>query len=161
METDESDSIERPAKQQKAEHGSLANSLTKDQIDKIIDNMRVKGKLVPVERSKKFYEKALYKTTGKDKHCQVDITSLIGAKSTTKVLVHHVYWRYKNNYETLPKGLHISHLDAEPEVQHLTAESREMNESRKYCHLFGWYKRLPNEDKIRCPHWENPCTGPP
>lgn len=41
-------------------------------------------------------------------------------------------------------------------------ESWEMNQSRKHCHLFGWYKTgwyttLEGVVRSRCPHWENPC----
>lgn len=154
----EEGTVGSPVKKQKLEAGDRANRFTPQQIQSSINSMRQKGKLITVQRNGVLYEKSLYVTTGPNKHGQVDCGS-VGIEG--KVLVHHIYWRYKNEYKSLPKDLPISHLDAEPEVLNLLAESVQMNESRKYCHLFGWYKAQPDEDRPRCPHWENPCAGPP
>jgi hypothetical protein len=144
-------------KRKRAAAGETVNALGDEQIEAMIQTMRQKGKLVPVRRGDRCFEKSMYKTTGPNKHGQVDLAP-VGRRG--KALVHHIYWRYKNGYRPLPDDLPISHLDAEPEVLHLTAESVQMNESRKYCHLFKWYKAKPGEDHPRCPHREEPCTGP-
>jgi len=139
---------------ERSQSGQAVNLLSSDQIDKMIERMRNKGKLVDTGRG---LEKSRYVVTGPRKHGQVDCRYVGLAK---KVLVHQLYWRYKNNYAPINPELHISHCDKEPEVLNLVAESSMMNESRKYCHLFNWYKPLPNEDWARCPHWEHLCTGP-
>jgi hypothetical protein len=95
---------------------------------------------------------------GKDKYAQVDTKKF--TDNAKKVLVHHLWWRYKNDYQLIDPDQTISHRDADNRVLNLVQESYEMNESRKYCHLFKWYKPLPGEDKARCPHLETPCTGP-
>lgn len=76
-----------------------------------------------------------------------------------KVLLHLVVWRQANDYDLLDSSLEISHCDADHNVLNLIAESHDENESRKYCHLFGWYAVLPGETEPRCPHREWPCTG--
>lgn len=137
--------------------GMGANSLTPEQVRGMVRYMRSKGKIVPLGRDG--LEKCTYVTTGPGKHAQVDCRR-VGYTGAGKILVHHIYWRDKNDYALIDPTLHISHLDAEAEVLSLTMESAAMNESRKYCHLFGWYKRQPGEDRPRCPHWDTPCSGP-
>ena len=100
-------------------------------------------------------------------YAQVDMRSLKSAGLTEeqckgKQLVHAIYWRWLN------KGLpiktdgstNLSHLDKDTSILNIIQESVSMNESRKYCHLFEWYKPLPGEQAPRCPHKENPCKGP-
>lgn len=123
----------------------------------MVNEMRRKGKIASVQRGNRKFEKSLYVTTGENKHGQVDLGP-IGLKK--KALVHLIFWRFQNDFKQIPEKEHISHVDAEPEVLHLVSESPQMNESRKYCHLFKWYKTLPGEPRPRCPHWECPCTGP-
>ncbi len=79
----------------------------------------------------------------------------ISFKDNVKPLVHHVYWRYKNDYKKIPEGKEISHLTGNPShVWPTIAEDPEVNESRKACHSkhpqLGWAK------KGKCPH-EPPC----
>lgn len=76
-----------------------------------------------------------------------------------KVLVHHLVWRHRTGALVDPLS-HISHIDADKRYVECVQESREMNESRKFCHLFGWYATLTGEETPRCPHRERPCTGP-
>lgn len=144
--------------------GEKANQLSKEQIENLVTNMIKSKYITMVQREDKQgrivnYYKSLYKTTGEGKHGQVDTKNVGGSG---KVLVHHIFWRYLNGYQRIPidDNMHISHLDAEPEVQNLVLESKDMNESRKYCHMFGWYQKRSNEPTPRCPHWEHPCTGP-
>jgi hypothetical protein len=134
--------------------GEGANQLSRRQILDMIKYMRSTGKIVPLGRDG--LEKSLYATTGPAKHGQVDCRR-VGFNG--KILVHHIYWRYKNAFQLIDTTLHISHRDAEAEVLHLIAESRELNESRKYCHMFKWYKTRVGEQRPRCPHWEHPCSG--
>jgi hypothetical protein len=65
-----------------------------------------------------------------------------------KVLRHLVVWRYMFKGALLPKNLDISHCDHDHTILNLVAESRDLNESRKYCHLFRW----------TCPHEYHKCT---
>ena len=95
---------------------------------------------------------------GNPKYPQYDI-SHYHFDVTGKVLVHHLYFRYVTE-QIIDSRLHISHLDLDPTVVECVQESKEMNESRKYCHQFGWYKRLPGENRRRCPHWDHRCSGP-
>ena len=110
----------------RAASGDGANQLSRQQIRDMIDYMRSKGKIVSLGRDG--LEKCLYATTGPAKHAQVDCqrVGFVG-----KVLVHHIYWRFKNDFQLIDPTLHISHCDAESEVLHLVAESRDLNESRK------------------------------
>jgi len=151
---EEEETVEQPTKKQRSPRGEGANALSKEEIETLLDSARKKGMLVWVQRGTARYEKSLYKTTGPAKHGQIYVDKGF------KVLIHHIYWRMMNDYALIPADLHISHRDAEPEVMNLIAETVDMNESRKYCHKFGWYKVLPGADRPRCPHWEAPCTGP-
>jgi len=100
-------------------------------------------------------------TKGDFKYPQIDLTrfQIPGVKTKQKVLVHHLFWCYKFE-EYIDANLHISHLDKECRYVECVQESKDLNESRKYCHKFGWYKKKEDEDRPRCPHWEQPCTGP-
>lgn len=69
-------------------------------------------------------------------------------RGQVKVLRHLVVWRYLNGGALLPDDLQISHVDADHTVLNLVAESRTLNESRKYCHLYRW----------NCPHSYYECT---
>lgn len=99
-------------------------------------------------------------STGDPKYAQIDLERFasIWGRHLGKQLVHLIWWRAHNNGQLLHPDLHISHRSINTRTLDLIEETREMNESRKYCHLFGWYKPLPNEDKPRCPHWEAPCN---
>ena len=85
---------------------------------------------------------------------------------TTKPLVHALWWRWENRNEedqTCPLidvTLHLSHIDCALDSVTTILESRDVNESRKYCALFNWFAPLPGEVRPRCPHWEIPCSGP-
>jgi hypothetical protein len=93
------------------------------------------------------------------KYPQIDITKWWGGRKG-KVLVHAVWWRYLNRYQKIDPNMELSHLDANPKYIETVLETVEMNESRKFCHYFKWYLKIPGEDRPRCPHWENPCNGP-
>lgn len=149
-----------PSSPTKRISGGLVNGLTVEQVKEMIGLLKGGKYIKQVKRGDQVFDKSLYKPVGSNKHGQVDVKPVLG--TSTKVLVHHLYWRYQNDFALVPSDprIHISHLDAEPEVMNLVAESRDMNESRKYCHKFKWYLQLPGEDRLRCPHWENPCTGP-
>jgi hypothetical protein len=88
-------------------------------------------------------------TIAKKLRPHLSVTSLAGQ---WKELVHLVWWRWQNGAALIPADLHISHTDTDQTVLRLIAESRELNESRKYCHLFGWHTLG------RCPHAYYPCT---
>jgi hypothetical protein len=102
---------------------------------------------------------------GKVKYVQF-APSIAGVKTIgpgVKVCVHHIWWRYIHRGYLIPsesEGLSISHRDADIRVLNLVLETRDENESRKYCHKYNWYVRREGEDRARCPHWERPCTGP-
>lgn len=73
-------------------------------------------------------------------------------KFQLKVQRHLIVWRYLNNFAAIPEGLEISHCDHDHKILNLVAESHELNESRKACHLFGWYKEVDSNGVILCPH---------
>lgn len=103
------------------------------------------------------------KPNGGYKYPQIDCNRWVPGAG--KQLVHAIWWRYQNSGNTTTTttttvGLELSHIDSNPKYIECRAETHEYNESRKYCHLFGWYKVLPGEDAVRCPHWEHFCTGP-
>ena len=158
----------RTLNKEKRKRGVLANSLSEEILVKIVQYLKENinpssGEpfLTTVKRkSGKFYRcnmSCIKDAKGNDKWPQKDLTRF-GFRH--KVLVHHIWWRYENSFAPIPDGLDISHLDADHQVLRLVAESRDVNESRKYCHLFKWYKPLPGEPRPRCPHWNNPCSGP-
>lgn len=146
-----------PAKRARAEG---VNDLSPKQIDAIISELRTKGHIISVTRDGVVYDRCTLATTGVDKHAQCTITKHVGASQQRKELVHLIYWRQKNAYALIPSDAHISHLDADHKILHLTSESAALNESRKHCHAFGWWRVDPLQGRPRCPHWEVPCTGP-
>jgi hypothetical protein len=76
-----------------------------------------------------------------------------------KVLRHLVVWRYLNDYALIPDKLQISHCDHDPMILNLVAESRDLNESRKYCHKYKWYMETDSSNTILCPHRSyHPCS---
>lgn len=76
-----------------------------------------------------------------------------------KVLRHLIVWRYMNGSAYIPDELDISHCDHDNTILNLIAESRELNESRKSCHLFGWYKKTDANGQLLCPHrYYKKCT---
>ena len=80
-------------------------------------------------------------------------------KAQPKVLRHLIVWRYMNVGAYIPKDLDISHCDHDHTILNLVAESRELNESRKSCHLFGWYRKTDANGQILCPHrYFKKCT---
>lgn len=80
-------------------------------------------------------------------------------KDQVKVLRHLVVWRYMNNGAQIPQELEISHCDHDPTILNLIAESKDLNESRKSCHKFGWYKNNDSNNVLLCPHrYYHPCT---
>ena len=91
---------------------------------------------------------------------QMDVTRICqnGSGISDKQLVHLIWWRWRNNFAQIDPTQTLSHLSVDKEIVDCIQENVEMNESRKYCHLFGWYNNvLPNEITVRCPHRENPC----
>lgn len=158
-EDSETDPVPKKAK------GILVNTISEEKLTEIITFMKTKS-----FNGKKYIEKKergwvcnlvpTKKKNGDPKYPQFDI-SRFGFPKGTKVLVHHLFWRFQNNSLVDESAtMHISHLDADPIYIECTQETVDMNESRKYCHLFGWYKTKEGEDRPRCPHWEVPCTGP-
>lgn len=153
----------------RTDRGQGVNSLTFEQLERIIEYMKsslVKGKPMVYEESGKWFcsLKTTKKQDGSPKYPQVALNVRhfeddASIHSLGKQLVHLLWWRWENRGVLIDEDRHISHLDARPGCLSVVQESREMNESRKYCHLFEWYKRKTGEDRPRCPHWENPCTG--
>lgn len=103
---------------------------------------------------------------GSYKYAQFDITRFgnsYGRRKAIrgKVLVHALLWRHANNFRKIPySDLELSHIDSDPHYMKTMLETHADNESRKYCHLNGWWRPLPGETAPRCPHREFPCTGP-
>jgi hypothetical protein len=153
----------------KRSRGETVNSLNKEQLEEIVKYMKTntfpkKGKTVRyVEQRERGWFCNLECTQtmdGDPKYPQLDLNRFEFPGITGKHLVHLIWWRWENNGANIADGSHISHVDKEPGYLALTQESVEMNESRKYCHRFGWYKKKQGEDRPRCPHWDKPCTGP-
>jgi len=140
----------------KKPRGHTVNTMTAAQCARVIEHMKKDGVLV-LERG---YWKCKLASTGKCKHAQYDLNRFHFDGIEGKQLVHLIYWRAENNGALIDPNMHISHLDANPDILRLVQETRDENESRKYCHLFGWYKRIKGEEIPRCPHRENPCSGP-
>lgn len=129
--------------------------MTKKEIEAVVSGMIKKKQLVEVG---KFY-KCTLKPNKEGGYAQVDVTSYCKESGVTgKQLVHLIYWRFINDGAQIREGFEISHLCKDNTVLNVLEESWEMNQSRIYCHYFGWYKTLPGEDRPRCPHWENQCT---
>ena len=151
----------------RADRGVAVNSMTMEELVVVVEYMRkntIRGSNLPFIEKTDRGEKCNLKTTktakGDPKYPQIDLKPL-PCSLQNKQLVHLIYWRFINNGALIDPDLTISHLDKDPTILDLRQESWAMNESRKYCHMFGWYKTLPHEERARCPHWENPCTGPP
>jgi len=158
----------KPKKQKKAK-GHLANQLSPEEVTHIVNWMKttkIQGRnCFYIEQKDRGWVCNLAATatkSGEPKYPQVDIKRFKFAV-TQKVLVHQLFWRFQNDGALidLSPDMHISHLDKDKTYIECVQESKDMNESRKYCHLFGWYKLKPGEARARCPHWEKPCTGPP
>jgi len=156
------------SKKAKKTKGVLINTLTKAQVQEIIDYMKnnriSSGKPCYITKSTRGWIcnlKPTKKKGGEPKYPQFNIERF-GFPKDTKILVHHLFWRYNNDGALVDESpdMHISHLDEDRNYIECVQESVNMNESRKYCHLFGWYKAKEGEDRPRCPHWETPCTGP-
>ena len=156
----------RKAESVKSPRGEGVNSLSEEKLEEIINFLKKSKlssgefKVTKTERPEGYWRCNLACTKdakGNPKYPQVDLKALGIEK---KQLIHLIWWRWENNGALIDPDLHISHCDADHKVLHLVQESRDLNESRKYCHLFGWYKTKPGEERPRCPHWEHPCTGP-
>lgn len=143
------------------ERGADVNRLSQEECKEIVDNLKKKKSLRKVKRGNRTFYQCTLAPTGKNKHAQKSLPKPIAARHvgiSKKQLVHLIFYRAETG-KLIEPGFEISHCDQDQTVLHLVAESHDMNESRKYCHKFGWYKVLPGEDKPRCPHWEHPCTG--
>jgi len=149
--------------------GSVVNALSHDQLTEIVHFMKTKtykraGESIPyLEQTDRGWRCTLACTVdakGKPKYPQLDLSRFSFGTALGKQLVHLIYWRYDNDGEQISADLNISHCDADHTILNLVQETRDYNESRKYCHLFGWYKAKSGEDRPRCPHWEYPCCGP-
>jgi hypothetical protein len=112
-----------------------------------------------------YYPKDDLVPTGKAKHSQATVSKkrLIHVlernywaefkKEQLKLSRHRVYWRYQNHGALIPRNLQISHTDRDHNLLILCAESKNLNESRKYCHLYGW-----TGTNGLCPHRYFPCS---
>lgn len=148
---------------EKSPRGAFVNSLKPEEINRIVEFLKTEKfkRNTPyvqhTERGWKCNLKPTKDSKGNPKHPQLDLKRF---GHPGKQLVHMIWWRYENFHSLVRDDFTISHCDADQEILHLVEESRDCNESRKYCHLFGWYKTKVGEDRPRCPHWEHPCTGP-
>ena len=142
---------------QNTKRAEKVNLMKKKEIKKVIKSMKKKRHII----KKDGYWNCVPGPNKKGGYAQVDITNYCkeGSGVTKKVLVHHIYWRYKNDYQKIASGKEISHLHADNTVLDLVEESWELNQSRKWCHFFKWYKPLDGETTPRCPHKECPCKG--
>lgn len=154
------------SKKTRRPRASVVNELTLAQLQKIVNFMKTstytrKGVqmhyLVPVGEYHKCTLVCTKDKKGNYKYPQIDLNRF-GIPG--KQLVHLIYWRWINEGEKINDELTISHCDADHTVLHLVQESVQFNESRKHCHLLKWWKAHPGEGRARCPHWENPCSGP-
>ncbi|KAF2071304.1 hypothetical protein CYY_007379 [Polysphondylium violaceum] len=93
--------------------------------------------------------------------CLNRFASLIGGVMMGKQCIEALYWRFRYKGQKLEPGFTLSHLDVDKRIIECVQESITNKEFRKYCHHFHWYRQINNEDTIRCPHKEHPCTGPP
>jgi hypothetical protein len=158
--------------------GQVVNSLTMEQLTIIIDFLlQEKFKKKDTDEEIPYMEVAdrgfwrcnlapTKDTKGNYKYPQFCLKRFKFSNISGKQLVHLIVWRYQNKGQLIDSNLHISHCDADHSLLNLVQESPQMNESRKYCHLFGWYsKHRPEEQKngkgiLVCPHYWHPCTGP-
>jgi len=140
--------------------GETVNKLSVEQLNTIVFSLQKRKFIIETSHGPKCTYACTKKADGTQKYPQVDLNQFHFPGITGKQLVHLIYWRWCNNGELLDLSMDISHIDADSTILALVQEAHEMNESRKYCHLFGWYKTKPGEQRPRCPHWENPCNGP-
>jgi len=152
------------------ERASIVNSLSLQELEEIIfflknNSIKRHGLAYPyVELTSQGWRCNLRPTrqsNGKPKYPQIDLNRFSSSwnKKLGKQLVHLIWWRAINQGLAIRPDMAISHRHEDPSILCLVQESKEMNESRKYCHKFRWYKRLAEENQPRCPHWENPCLG--
>lgn len=132
-----------------------ANVLTEDQIDSLVKKMVSKGTLI--RKSRGFFCTLIpNRPKGYPQYEKIHSIVLfqflfrVRVTGGRRVLVHQLVWRHQNGYALVDDTQDISHLDAEHGYVNCTQESRVMNESRNYCHRFGWYKTKPGEDRPRC-----------
>jgi hypothetical protein len=99
--------------------------------------------------------------TGKYKHCQATIPKRLRMHLSIdgwarknvdqwKESAHMVWWRHTFRGARIPKGLQLSHFHADPHVLETVAETWDLNESRKFCHMFWVFGG-------ECPHVYCPC----
>ena len=132
------------------ERDCTVNRLSGSDIDAIVKAWQDNGTLVSRDGHMYCYRKPV----GENKHPQVTIPAHVRSRlsvpvatSQCKQLVHLVYWRKVNHYAKVPDILHLSHRSANEYNVLCVAESRDLNESRKACHIFAW----------QCPHTYAPC----
>lgn len=92
----------------------------------------------------------------------LSVDRLTGPGGQWKVLLHLVVWRHLNQGALLPAGLEISHYNVNNSILDLVAESHELNESRKWCKVFGWHivqNQFIPVQPVLCPHTYCPCTN--
>jgi hypothetical protein len=100
---------------------------------------------------------------GENKHPQVtvpvdcrknclDVDYWYDVSGQVKIQRHLVVWRYYNDCQLIPTDLDVSHCDHDSTILNLVAETPHLNESRKACHKFGWYKKTDGYGTILCPH---------
>jgi hypothetical protein len=152
------------------DRASTVNSLSTTELAEVFSFLKEKSfrrgdlRLPYVELTKHGWKCNLLPTrmpNGDPKYPQIDLSrfSTSWKKSLGKQLVHLIWWRATNGAALIQPGTHISHRHEDPSILSLVQESKEMNESRKYCHRFQWYKHQVNDDRPRCPHWDSPCEG--
>lgn len=135
--------------------GMNVNDLTMTQITETVERLRRAGYIKTNDRGQEYTTSVPTKANG---HPQATVSG-----TGKKFLIHQIYYRYINNGALVSQDpmVHISHVDADQRVLSLVEESRDMNESRKYCHMFHWYRITDAFGVIMCPHRESSkCTGP-
>lgn len=142
------------------------NSLTNQQVVEICQHLmrstftRNKERVPYLSRTERGWRCNLAATKDSNGEPKYPMFSINRWLKGQRVLVHLLWWRYENLGKLVDPDQTISHLDVDRTILRLVQEPRELNESRKYCHLYKWYRPLPGEIQSRCPHKQNPCTGP-
>lgn len=143
----------------KQKRGEKINQMTQSEIKAVVESL-LKRKYIYQDKKTLLWVCTMVPNKNEG-YAQTDVTGACknGSQVTGKVLVHHLWFRYQNGFAKIKDNMEISHLNKSANILNVIEESWEMNQSRKYCHLFGWYKAFPNEENPRCPHKENPCRG--
>ncbi len=158
-------------KQMTTTRASAVNSLSQKELLDVMthlknSNFRRLNRIIPyvelTDRGWRCNLKTTRRPDNTNKYPQIDLNRFSNNwnKRLGKQLVHLIWWRATNDGALIDPTMEISHRDMDSTILSVVQEAKEINESRKYCHAFNWYKCQPNEHSPRCPHWEHPCTGP-